>query len=141
MRRSRCRASVIAAVAAVLLPTSGYASGRLPIPASTQRFASSQACLAALEGFHEQDQRQIAPKKRAPNGDTREVDLDTKGIEHLGPDHARYEATIWYHSGRFRADFQQTETSHTFERRLRECDGKTLHISGENGFTMSTLDP
>ena len=71
----------------------------------------------------------------------REVTLDTKGIESLGPSHARYEATLWYHNGRFDSELQKTETSHTYERLLSECTDKTLQTSGENGYTLSTFDP
>lgn len=140
MRRSLLRMAVIGATA-LCIPAVANASGRLPIPPTTQHFRSHQACIAALQEAYEADKKQILPLKRQANGDTREISLDTKGIERLGTKRARYEATIWFHNGRFDSKFQKTETSHTFEQRLRECRGKTLRVSGENGFTLSTLDP
>lgn len=131
----------IGIIGAAILSIPAYASSRLPIPPTTQQFSSFQACVAALEGFSKEDRARVVAKTRDTNGDTREIDLDTKGIEHLAAAHARYEATIWAHYGRFDAKLGGTETSHSFEQRLRECKGSTLSISGENGFTLSTFTP
>ena len=140
MRRSSFRMALVGAMASCM-PTLAHASGQLPVPPSTEQFKSHEACLAALEDTYAQDKKQIRPKKREANGDTREVTLDTKGIESLGPNHARYEATLWYHNGRLDSELQKTETSHTYERLLSECTDKTLQTSGENGYTLSTFDP
>ena len=140
MRRSLFCMALAGAVASSM-PTLTHASGHLPVPPSTEQFKSHQACLAALQGTYAEDKKQIRAKTREANGDIREVALDTKGIESLGPRHARYEATLWYHNGRFDSELQKTETSHTYERLLSECTDKTLQTSGENGYTLSTFDP
>jgi len=140
MRKSLFRMA-LAGVMASSMATFTHASGQLPVPPSTEQFKSHEACFAALEDTYTEDMKQIRPKKREPNGDVREVTLDTKGIERLGPKHARYEATLWYHNGRLNSELQKTETSHTYERLLSECTDKTLQTSGENGYTLSTFDP
>jgi len=140
MRGTICRTS-LAALAILCAPMVGHASGHLPIPPTTQQFKSHEDCAAALQRLQDADQKQVAPKTTKADGATREVDLDTKGIERLGPKDVRYEATLWFHHGHLIAEPKGTETSHSFQRRLNECQDDTLHTSGEDGFTLSTFDP
>ncbi|TPM37207.1 hypothetical protein [Mesorhizobium sp. B2-3-4] len=140
MGRLRFMTAMLGAMA-WCVPVAAHASGHVPVPSSSQEFTSHEACRAMLQEAYDADRKQIAPMKRASNGDTHEVALETKGVESIGPQRARYEATVWFDNGRFDNKLQATETSHTFERHLRECWGKTLRVSGENGFTMSTWDP
>lgn len=127
--------------AALCLPALAHASGQLPLPPSTETFKSHQACLAAMEGAYADDRKQVVPRIVEANGDTREVSLDTKGIERLGRKTARYEATIWYANGRYRPDLRQTETSHSYRHQIRQCDGKAMKTTGDQGYTLSTFDP
>jgi len=131
----------MAGVAALCLPTLAHASGYIPLPPSTETFKSHSACLAALDDAYAEDRKQVVPRSVEANGDTREVGLDTKGVERAGRITARYEATVWYHNGGYRPDLQQTETSHSYEHRIRQCDGKTMKTTGDQGYTLSTFDP
>jgi hypothetical protein len=134
----------IAIVGATMLclPGLAHASGQLlPLSPSTVTFRSHSACLAALEDAYTKDRRQVVPRNLEANGDTREVGLDTKGIEKIGRKTARYEATIWYANGRYRPDLQQTETSHSYRHEIRQCHGKTMKTTGDQGYTLSTFDP
>jgi hypothetical protein len=117
------------------------ASGRLPVPPSSQTLASHQACVDELERQYAEDQQRVVKKTVEADGASRETSLETAGIERTGTDNARYQATVWHHYGRVRTDLGQIETSHSFETLLRECDGATLHISGETGYTLSTFEP
>lgn len=127
--------------ALVTLPTSAVASGRSPITPHSIDFASHRECLARLEMELAQDRDKLLPKQTAPNGDTREIGLETKGIVRLNRRTARYESTVWYAHGRFREDLGQVEVSHSFEMRIRTCEGPRMRIEGENGYTLSTFEP
>jgi hypothetical protein len=118
-----------------------HASGRLPVPPSSQTLASHRACVEALERQYAEDKRRIVEKTVAADGSSQETSLQTSGIERKGSDNVRYQATVWYRHGRVRTDLGQIETSHSFETHLWECKGATLHISGETGYTMSTFEP
>ncbi|BBU63832.1 hypothetical protein MSC49_37670 (plasmid) [Methylosinus sp. C49] len=118
-----------------------HASGRLPVPPSSQALASHRACVEELERQYAEDKRSIVERTIAADGSSRETSLETSGIERTGTDSVHYQATIWHHHGRVRADLGQIETSHSFDTRLRECRGATLHISGETGYTLSTFEP
>lgn len=113
----------------------------MPILPSSQAFESHDACFATLERQYVEDKRNVVKKTVETDGSTREASLETSAIERTGPEEARYQATVWYHHGRVRADVGQIETSHSFETRLWECKGATLHVSGEKGFTSSTFEP
>jgi len=128
--------------AALCLPTLAHAGGQLPILPVTENFKSHQACVAALEAAYAEDRKQVAPLTVDANGSRRQIELITKGMERIGFRRARYDATIWYHNGGLRADLpeQQIETSHSYEHRIRQCDGRTMKISGEQGYTLSTFD-
>ncbi len=117
------------------------ASGRLPVPPSSQTLASHRACVEELERQYAEEQRRVVKKTLDADGSDHETSLETAGIERTGTDTARYQATVWHHHGRVRTDLGQIETSHSFETRLRECKGATLHISGEMGYTLSTFEP
>ncbi|WP_157198917.1 MULTISPECIES: hypothetical protein [unclassified Methylosinus] len=117
------------------------ASGRLPVPPSSQMFASHRACVSEIERQYADDQRRIAEKTVEADGSSRETSLETSGIERTGTNDVRYQATIWYHHGRVRTDLGKIETSHSFETRLQECKGAMLHMSGETGYTLSTFEP
>lgn len=128
---------------ALCLPTLAHASGQVPIFPVTENFKSHQACVAALEAAYAEDRKQVAPLTVDANGSRRQVELITKGMERIGSKSARYDAMIWYHNGGLRADLpeQQIETSHSYEHRIRQCDGRTMKTSGEQGYTLSTFDP
>ncbi|MBR0781066.1 hypothetical protein [Bradyrhizobium iriomotense] len=130
------------AAATLCLPTLAHAGGRLPISPVTKSFKSHRACVASLEATYAEDRRQIVPRAIDANGNTRETNLLTKGIERLGPKTARYDATIWYHNGGLRADLpgQQLETSHSYRHRIRQCEGRVMTTSGGDGYTLSTFD-
>lgn len=132
------------ACAAVLFPPApAHASGQMPILAVSVSFKSHQACVAALEEAYAEDRKQVIPLRVEADGDRREVSLTTKGVERIGPELALYDATVWYHNGGLRADLpeRQIETSHSYEHRIRRCDGNTMRTSGEQGYTLSTFDP
>lgn len=118
-----------------------HASGRLPVPPSSQALASHRACVEALERQYAEDKKRIVEKIVDADGSSQETSLETSGIERKGTDNVRYQATVWYHHGRVRTDLGQIETSHSFETRLWECKGAALHISGETGYTLSTFEP
>lgn len=118
-----------------------HASGRLPVPPSSQALASHRACVEALERQYAEDKRRIVEKIVDADGSSQETSLETSGIEREGTDNVIYQATVWYHHGRVRTDLGQIEMSHSFETRLWECKGATLHISGETGYTLSTFEP
>lgn len=128
---------------ALCLPTPADASGQLPTLPSTESFKSHRACVAALEAAHAQDRRQVAPLTVDANGSRHQVELITKGVERIGSNSARYDATLWYHNGEPRPDMPKgtVETNHTYEHRIRQCDGRTMKTSGEQGYTLSTFDP
>ena len=142
---SKKRAVIIALgwAAAVCLPTLAHASGQVPIFPVTESFKLYQDCVAALETAYAEDRKQVAPLTVDANGSRRQVELTTKGVERISSRSARYDATIWYHNGGLRADLseQQIETTHSYEHRIRQCDGRTMKTSGERGYTMSTFDP
>jgi hypothetical protein len=117
------------------------ASGRLPLFPTTQTFKSNSACIAALRNFLAEDQKQALAERADAKGNTQEVQLITTGITFINRTRAQYDATLWYHHGRFRAELQQVEVSHSFEHRLRECDSNILRTSGDKGFTLSTWEP
>ncbi|NTG51689.1 hypothetical protein G6M04_30285 [Agrobacterium rhizogenes] len=124
--------------AVVLLPTMAHASGRLPIPPVFEEFKSHSACIAALEAYFKEDQKQVRPKSA---GNLPGVELITEGVNRIGRDQARYGARMWRHHVRIHEDLRQTETSHSYEYRLRVCEGKTMQITGEDGYTSSTFEP
>ena len=88
------------------------ASGTLPVLPVTETLPDFAACLARLEG-----------------------------VVKIGPQAARYEATLWFHAGRADPARKQVETSHTFETRLHTCTGGLLTTEGTDGYTLSTFDP
>lgn len=135
------RAAVCAA--ALGLSALAHASGQMSILSVPVRFASHQACVAALEAAYAEDARQVTPLTVAADGKRREVTVDSKGVERLDPQLARYEVTIWYHNGGLRTDLPQPqiETSHSYEHPIRQCEGKTLKTSGNRGYTLSTFEP
>ncbi|NTG51692.1 hypothetical protein G6M04_30310 [Agrobacterium rhizogenes] len=61
--------------AVVLLPAVAHASGRLPIPPVFEEFKSHSACIAALEAYFKEDQKQVRPKSA---GNLPEVELITE---------------------------------------------------------------
>ena len=134
---------VIACVVALGLSTLAHASGQMPILALPIHFASHQACVAALEAAYAEDAKQVTPLTVAADGTRREVTVDSTGVERLGPQLARYDATIWYHNGGLRTDLPhpQIETSHSYEHPIRQCEGKTMKTSGNRGYTLSTFEP
>lgn len=144
-RAPRLLEMALACAAAVVFfpPAPGSASGQMRIFTAPVSFKSHQACVAALEEAYAEDRRQAAPLNVEASGDRREVSLITKGVQRTGPRLAIYDATIWYHNGRLRIDLpqQQIETSHSYEHRVRRCDGNILKTSGEQGHTLSTFDP
>lgn len=140
MRRS---VIAIAGMVGLGLPALAHASGQMPIMASQVAFKSHRACVKALDNAYAQDRGLVAPRKVEPDGRRSEVSLSTQGVERLGANHVRYDATLWFHYGSLRTDLpeQQIETSHTYEHRIRQCVGKTMKVTGEQGYTMSTFDP
>lgn len=127
--------------AALCLWTIAHASGQLPMPPVTEAFGSHDACVAALDTFHKEDQKQVKPKSLRADGKMSEVELITGGVRSIGRDTARYDATIWYHHGSIRDDLEQTEISHSYMHRLRECEGGIMRVTGEDGYTLSTFEP
>ncbi len=117
------------------------ASGQLPVPPETRTFESHQACVAALDLAAAEDRQQVAPRTTDANGDTREVALETKGIERIDATTALYDSTLWFHNGKFRPELQQTETTHSYEHFLRRCDSEVMTITGDRGYTLATFDP
>lgn len=134
---------VMVCITALGLSALAHASGQMPILAVPEHFASHQACVAALEAAYAEDARQVAPLTVAADGKRREVTMDSKGVERLGPQLARYDVTIWYHNGGLRTDLPepQIETSHSYEHPIRQCEGKTMKTSGNRGYTLSTFEP
>lgn len=132
-----------ATIGAALLSMPGFAqaSGQLPVVLSTQNFASYGECRAALEAAHGLDRKRVAPRVVAEDGSISEVGLDSVGLEPLGSEAARYEATLWYHHGKPRPDGQDMEVSHTYEHVVRECRGRVMQISEGGGYTLSTFEP
>lgn len=116
------------------------AGGRMAMPPVRQALASPAACAAEIEARASADRRAVVARRVAADGATREVTLQTQGIERHGPESLRYEATLWYHHGRVRAELGQIETSHSFEKTVLECEGAMLTTSGEKGFTLSTFE-
>ena len=139
MRRVRM---AVGWTAALCVPALAHASGQLPLPPVTETFKSHQTCLAALEAAYAQDRKQVVSRTVEANGNTREISLVTQGVERLGPKTARYDATIWYHTGGLRADLPepQVETSHSYKHQIRRCDGRTMKTTGDQGYTLSTFD-
>lgn len=144
MEDTKRRLGMAMACAVVLCPPApAHASGQMPILGVSVSFKSHQACVAALEAAYAEDRKQVIPLRVEANGDRREVSLTTKGVERIGPELALYDATIWYHNGGLRIDLpaRQIETSHSYEHRVRRCDGNTMKTSGEQGYTLGTFDP
>ncbi|WP_173009364.1 hypothetical protein [Methylobacterium sp. P1-11] len=122
-------------------PMAAFASGQLPAQTMVEVLASDTACLDTLRALAAEDRRQVAPKSAMADGMIREVSLDTSGVERTGPASARYDATLWWHNGTPRTDRPQVETSHSYSHRIRECDGRVLRTTGEDGYTSSTFAP
>lgn len=141
--KKRAVSSAVAWASGMCLPTLAHASGQVPIFPVTENFKSHQACVAALDAAYAEDRKQVAPLTVDANGSRRQVELTTKGVERIGSRRARYDATIWYHNGGLRADLPepQIEISHSYEHRIRQCDGRTIKTSGKQGYTLSTFDP
>lgn len=133
----------IGSAIALCLPTLASASGQIQIFPMTQTYRSHQACLAALETAYAQDRKQVAPLTIDAEGRRQQVELFTKGVEKINARRARYDATLWFHSGWRRTDLPATpiETSHSYAHRIRECTGRVMKMSGEDGYTLSTFDP
>jgi len=131
-----------AALAALATGGSALASGIMEMPPISETLKSHRVCLARLEAAQTADRRQVAPPVELPDGQIREVTVEDKsgGIKSLGRQHARYEARVWYHNGRARADLGKIETSHSWNGQLLECRGKVLTTTNSNGFTLSTFD-
>lgn len=121
--------------------TTATAGGRMAMPPLTTVFPSPAACAAEIERLAAEDRRAVAAKTTAPDGATREVALQTEGVQKSPPDRLHYEATLWFHHGRMRADLGRVEISHSFETTIRDCEGSTLTIRGERGFTLATFEP
>lgn len=121
--------------------TTATASGRMAMPPITMVLASPAACVAEIERLAAEDRRAAAAKTTAPDGATREVVLQTEGMRKSPPDRVHYEATLWFHHGRMRADLGQMEVSHSFETTIRDCVGSTLTIRGERGYGLATFEP
>lgn len=117
------------------------ASGVMPILALPQSYESHAACVAALKEVYAEDLKQVLARTTDADGRTVERTLSTKGIERIDDNRTRYDALLWFHNGGLRIDLQQTETSHSFEHRIRTCDGAVMTMSGEVGYTLSTFDP
>ena len=121
--------------------TTATASGRMAMPPITTVLASPAACAAEIERLAAEDRRAVVAKTTAPDGATREVVLQTDGVRKSPPDRLHYEATLWFHHGRMRADLGQVEISHSFETTIRDCVGSTLTIRGERGYGLATFEP
>jgi len=121
--------------------TTATASGRMAMPPITTVLASPAVCAAEIERLAAEDRRAIAAKTTAPDGATREVVLQTDGVRRSAPDRVHYEATLWFHHGRMRADLGQMEISHSFETTIRDCVGGTLTIRSERGYLLATFEP
>lgn len=139
MGMTRVRIDVTAILAMVPLLAPAHASGRLPAVSTTEAFTTDAACLAALRGHEAEDRRQVSPKIVTGDGGTREVSLDTSGVEADGTAGARYDATLWWHNGIPRTDLRQVEISHSYRHRIRECTGRVLRTTSEDGYTASTF--
>ncbi|NLR75546.1 hypothetical protein [Leeia aquatica] len=123
------------------LPILCQASGSLPIPESKQSYPSFNACVEALKTQYLADQQRVSALQTLPEGRTRQISLESKGVQVFGKDKAGYDATLWYHNGAPRADLQQMEVSHSFEERGYECQGPQMILRGRNGYTLSTFEP
>lgn len=121
--------------------TTATAGGRMTMPPVTTVLASPAACAAEIERLAAEDRRAVAARTTAPDGATHEVALQTEGVRKSAPDRLHYEATLWFHHGRMRAELGRVEISHSFETTIRDCDGNTLTIRGERGFTLATFEP
>ncbi len=133
--------AIVGGAGVLWLPAEAISSGVFPLLPSSETFGSHVACVDALKAAYAADLGQVAAKAVSPAGDTREVSLDSKGVERLGDGKARYEATLWYHNGGFRLDLKQTETSHSYTHSIRICEGVTMTVSGDQGYTLSTFEP
>lgn len=125
----------------LMLPILSQASGSLPIPESKQSFRNFQACVDALKAQYQSDQQHVSALQVLPDGHTRQVSLDSNGVQTTDKHRAYYKATLWYHNGAPRTDLQQMEVSHSFEERRYECQDRQLIQQGQNGYTLSTFEP
>jgi hypothetical protein len=142
MKQHSLLVSLVAASIAILThPGLAKASGQIPLIPETKTFTSFQACRSALEEVLAEHQSIVNSRKTARNGDTSEVNLETKGIENNGRESARYEATLWFNYGSYNAELKKTVTSHSYRHSIHECEGATLKTSGEQGYTLATIDP
>ncbi len=135
------KTGLVAVIIGLCSVTATHASGHLPIIPTTQTFKTHSACVVALQGFLAEDRKRAHAERTDAKGDTQEVQLITKGLKLIDRTEAQYDGTMWFHYGRFRAELEQVEVSHSFEHRLRECDGNILRVSGDMGFTLSTFEP
>lgn len=142
-RMGRAASAVLSSTIGLCLPALASASGQIQIFPTTQTFRSHQACRDALEAAYAEDRKQIAPLTIDAQGRRQQVELFTKGVEKIGQRRARYDATLWFHSGWRRTDLPATpiEASHSYAHRIRECVSRVMKTSGEDGYTLSTFDP
>jgi hypothetical protein len=135
------RSCLWAGVVCLLAAGPVLASGQLPVTPTEERLASYEDCLATLTRAHEQDAGRAEPLIQDDAGTSRLVELVSAGIENIGTEMARYEATVWFHNGQPTPDGEQREISHSYAHRLMECEGALLRTSGTDGYTSSTFEP
>jgi hypothetical protein len=134
--------------ALLLTATPTLASGYIPMPEVRQTLRSYRACLAQLQSAEAEDHLLIGREKAktkaaSSDGTTRVVSLEaqSKGVERVGRNHARYAARIWYRNGAPRPDLNQIEYSHSWESHSYECQGRVMITNTSQGYTLSTFEP
>ena len=146
MTKALFRASVPFTLLLTAAPT--VASGYLPMPELRETLRSYRTCFSRLQSAAGADRQLVARRKdkgmaASSDGTTHDVSLEvqSKGVERIGRDHARYAARIRYRNGVTRPDLNQIEYNHSWESHSYECRGRVLITNTAQGYTLSTFEP
>ena len=145
--------AIFALSAICLLATSSAlnASGTIQIPDEKIKFKNRSECMASLRNDLAQDQAGVTRGRVGMRDEmVKQVSLITHRLVEQSNRVTVYKSELWRsfggpedRPGRLKAIdgvSPKMQISHSYERRIRICKGKTKMVTGYDGFTLPTFE-
>jgi hypothetical protein len=118
-----------------------FASGTLPPISIDTELQSFSACLQKLKNQESADAAQAtnAPLELAP-GQSKWVEVQSKGVQSTAIDAAQYASEIWFHHGAWDESLKQMRVSHSYERIALSCSAERLRSTRNQGYTLESFE-
>jgi hypothetical protein len=144
MLRAKVEREMRLVVAACLGLASGaaLASGNVPVPESTETFASQAECRTRLVHHRRAHEKIVTPGRILPDKIGNAVlfrELKTSGLVEEADGVVRYDYELWTHASAWDEAANKYRISHSYERRNQVCREGRLTASGANGYTQPTF--